>query len=176
MTTEQLANIETELHSTVLQLYKKEQTEELNEKLKTVFATYRQVHNNYSDLAKGNDEALKRGLFIQWYAITEPKYLTGIEALNEVAEENIIDLIEEKIQNKSLDTELKWMLNYYATWDYVFDRFKNRKGLADLIENRSDGLLEGLVIDKEAMNKRGQMGAYWNSLNLFTNAETRASH
>lgn len=164
MTTEQLANIETELHSTVLQLYKKEQTEELNEKLKTVFATYRQVHNNYSDLAKGNDEALKRGLFIQWYAITEPKYLTGIEALNEVAEENIIDLIEEKIQNKSLDTELKWMLNYYATWDYAFDRFKNRKGLADLIENRSDGLLEGLVIDKEAMSKRGQMGAYWNSL------------
>jgi hypothetical protein len=175
MTTEELASTETELYSTVLELYKKKQTEELNEKLKTVFALYRQVHNHYSDLAKGNDEALKRGLFIQWYAITEPNYLTGIKELDEVAEENIVDLIEEKIQNKSLDTELKWMLNYYATWDYVFDRFKNRKGLAELIVNRTDRLPEGLVIDKEAMNKRGQMGTYWNSLNHFTNSETNAS-
>ena len=163
MTTEQLANTETELYSTVLDLYKKEQKEELNEKLKTVFAAYRQVHKHYSDLAKENDEALKRGLFIQWYAITEPEYLTGTEELDEEAEENIIDLIEEKIQNNSLDSEIKWMLNYYATWDYVFDRFKNRKGLAELIANRTDGLPLGIVINKAAMKQRGQMGRYWNS-------------
>ncbi len=175
MTTEQLANTETELYSTVLDLYEKGQREELTEELKTVFAAYRQVHKHYSDLAKEDDEALKRGLFIQWYAITEPGYLTGILELDEEAEQNIIDLVEEKIQNNSLDTELKWMLNYYATWDYVFDRFKNRKGLAELIANRTDGLPLGLVIDKVAMKQRGQMGTYWNSLNHFTNTETNAS-
>ncbi len=175
MTIEQLAKTETELYSIVLDLYKMEQTEELKKKLKTVFASYRQVHRQYSDLAKEKDEALKRGLFIQWYAITEPNYLTGIEQLDEDAENNIIDIIEHKIQSNSLDSELKWMLNYYATWDYVFDKFKNRKGLAELIANRTNGLPIGLVIDKVAMNKRGQMGMYWNSLNHFTNTETNAS-
>src|SRR6476469_8561694 len=108
MTIEKLANAESELCSTVLDLYKKELTEELNEQLKLVFASYRQVHKHYSDLAKENDEALKRGLFIQWYAFTEPNYLTGIEELDKESEENIIDLIEEKIQSNSLDAELKW--------------------------------------------------------------------
>ena len=175
MTIEQLAKKETELYSTVLDLYEKEQTEEHKEKLRAVYAAYKQVHKNYSELANEHDEALKRGLFIQWYAITEPNYLTGIEELDEIAEMRIIDIIEEKIQNNSLDTELTWMLNYYATWDFVFDRFKNRKGLEELIANRTDGLPTGLVIDKASMNKRGQMGTYWNSLNHFTNTKTNAS-
>lgn len=169
MTVEQLAKTETELYAIVLNLYKREQTEEHNEKLRIVFASYRQIHKQYSDLAKEQDEALKRGLFIQWYATTEPSYLTGIEQLDEEAENNIIDIVEDKIQSNSLDSELKWMLDYYATWDYVFDRFKNRKGLAELIANSKDGLPIGLVIDKDAMIKRGQMGTYWNSLNHFTN-------
>jgi len=175
MTIEQLAKTETELYSNVLDLCRMEQTEEHNEKLKTVFASYRVIHKQYSVLAKEQDEALKRGLFIQWYAITEPNYLTGIEQLDAEAEKKIIDFLEDKIQSNSLDSELKWMLNYYANWDYVFDRFKNRKGLAELITNSTDGLPIGLVIDKVAMNKRGQMGMYWNSLNHFTNTEINGS-
>jgi hypothetical protein len=175
MTTEQLGNTETELYSIVLELYQLGQSDETNERLKTVFTSYKQVHKSYSGIAKEDDEALKRGLFIQWYAWTEPNYLTGIGILDEKAEENIIDLIEKKIQNNSLDTELKWMLNYYATWDFAFDRFKNRKGLTVLIANNTDGLPFRLIIDKIAMNKRGQMGTYWNSLNHFSNTETNAS-
>ena len=175
MTTEQLAHTETELHSTVIEIYQKEQTDELNERISAVFASYKQVHKNYSDISKEDDEALKRGLFIQWYACTEPSYLTGIGELDEEAEQNIIDLVENKIQNNSLDTEIKWMLNYYATWEFVFDRFKNSKGLAELIANKTDELPLGLVIDKAAMNKRGQMGTYWKSLNYFMNTETNAS-
>ena len=169
MTIEQIANLETELYSTVLDLYKKGPTGELTERLKTVFDSYKQVHEHYSGLAKEQDEALKRGLFIQWYAMTEPSYLTGIGELNEEAEKNIIKLVEDKIQNNALDNELKWMLNYYANWDFVFERFKISKGLVELIANRTDDLPVGLIIDKIAMNKRGQMGAYWNSLNHFTN-------
>ena len=148
-----------------------EKKEKLNEELKTVFVSYRQVHKQYSVLAKEQDEALKRGLFIQWYAITEPNYLTGIEQLDEEAEQSIIAIVEDKIQSNSLDSELRWMLNYYATWDHVFDRFNNRKGLVEFIVNRTDGLPHDLVIDKVAMNKRGQMGIYWNSLNHFTKTE-----
>ncbi len=165
MTLEQLANTENEIYSTVLDLYKMEKSDELNVNLKILFASYKQVHKNYSDLAKQNDEALKRGLFIQWYAIMEPGYLTGIQELGEEAEENIINLVEEKIQNNSLDNELSWMLNYYANWEFVFNRFKNRKGIEKLIANKIEGLTIGFVIDNETMNKRGQMGRYWNSIN-----------
>ncbi|RYE27362.1 MAG: hypothetical protein EOP48_34510 [Sphingobacteriales bacterium] len=175
MTLEQLAIKENELYSLVLDLYKREQTEELAEKLKTVYASCKQVHTHYSVMAKQQDEALKRGLFIQWYACTEPNYITGIEKLDEEAERNIIDLIEEKIQNNNLDNELEWMLNYYANWDYVFEKFKNRKGFIELIANRTDDFPIGLVIDKEEMNQRGQMGMYWNSLNHFAGTEKNAS-
>lgn len=164
MTIEKLANTETELYLIVLDLYKIEQTDELNKKIKTVFASYRQVHKHYSDLAKENDEALKRGLFIQWYDCVEPNCITGIDELDEESEENIIDLVEEKIQSNSLDAELKWMVNYYATWDFVFDKFKNRKGLGELNSHSTDGFPLGLVIDRKKMKQRGQMGTYWNSL------------
>lgn len=175
MTIEQIAKTEMELYSTVLDLSEMEQTDELNKRLESVFASYKTVHQDYSVLAEQEDEALKRGLFIQWYAITEPSYLTGIGELDENAEKTIIDLVEDKIINNALDCELRWMLNYYANWDFVFDRFKNRKGLAQLIANRTDALPKGLTIDKAAMNERGQMGTYWNSLNHFNKPETNAS-
>jgi hypothetical protein len=94
--------------------------------------------------------------------------LDHLKELDEVAERSIIDFVENKIQNNLLDSEIKWMLNYYANWDFVFDRFNNRKGLAELIVNKTDGLPFGLVLDKVAMSKRGQMGIYWNSLNHFS--------
>ena len=167
MTIEQLANAEMELHSTVLDIYSAKQSEELNERLKTVFALYRQVHISYALLAKEQDEALKRGLFIQWYSMTEPSYISGIDQLDEEAEHNIIDALEEKIQNNTLDSELNWMLNYYANWDFVFERFNNRKGLVEFISHKTDRLPPGLEIDKADMKKRGQMGDYWNSLDHF---------
>ncbi|WP_125932418.1 hypothetical protein [Hymenobacter glacialis] len=163
MTTEELTKIENELYSAVIEIYNQEQTSELNNRLMDIFISYRQVHIDYSDLSKQNDEALKRGLFIQWYALTEPSYLTGIENIDQDAEAIIIDTIEERICNNTLDKELKWMLNYYATWDFVFDRFKNRKGLAQVLANKTDYLFPTKV-DRESMKKRGQMGRYWNSL------------
>lgn len=175
MTIEQLARTEMELYSTVLDLNEMEQTDELNKRLQSVFASYKTVHQKYSVLAKQEDEALKRGLFIQWYAFTEPSYLTGIGELDENAEQIIIDIVEEKINNKSLDYELKWMLDYYANWDFVFERFKNQKGLAELIVNSPDALPKGLTINKVAMNERGQMGTYWNSLSHFNIPEKNAS-
>lgn len=40
----------------------------------------------------------------------------------------------------------------------------------ELTANSTHGLPIGLVIDKVVMNKRGQMGIYWNSVNHFTSA------
>jgi hypothetical protein len=166
MTTEQLAKTEKELFSTVLDIYHKKQTLENEQRLKSVFDSYKNVHRQYAALADKDVEALKRGLFIIWYSIAEPPYLTGISELDEDAGQSIIDLIEEIIKNKALDNELKWMLNYYANWDFAFDRFKNHKGLTELFANKTDKYFP-IKIDRIAMEKRGQMGIYWNSLNRF---------
>ena len=40
--------------------------------VKGIFDAYKQVHSDYADLAQENHEALKRGLFLQWYALVEP--------------------------------------------------------------------------------------------------------
>lgn len=161
-----LAETEFHLLLAAIDIYRQPQSSELNEKLNAIFVSYKKVHQHYADLANENDEALKRGLFIQWYSFVEPNYLTGISELNENAQEQIIKLIENKIQNNSLDNELKWMLNYYANWDWVFDRFKNHVGLSNFIANRTDDLFP-LSIDRIEMEKRGQMGNYWNSLTRF---------
>ena len=163
MTIDQLTKFENELYLTVVEIYNKEQTTELNEELKTIFASYKQVHKNYADLSNNDYEALKRGLFIQWYACIEPSYFTGIAEIDQEAEKNIIDNIEKHIQNKTLDVELKWMLNYFASWDFVFARFSTRKGLVELIANRTEEFFP-TKIDNEAMSTRGQMGKYWNSI------------
>lgn len=158
MTIEELTKIEVELYSAVLDILEKNETD----KLEFIYDSYKNVHLYYSELAKDNDEALKRGLFIQWYALTEPSYLTGIGLLDDIAEEKIIDLIERKIQKKDIDLELNWMLNYYANWEFVFEKFSSHQALIRFILNRKD---TELIFDKVDMSKRGQMGEYWNSLN-----------
>jgi hypothetical protein len=170
MNIEELAETEFHLLLATIDIYHQPLSAELDEKLNAIFASYQKVHQQYSDWANENDEALKRGLFIQWYALTEPNYLTGIGNLNENAQEQIIGIIEKKIQNNSLDDELKWMLNYYANWGWVFERFKKYDGLSHIIANRTENLFPH-AIDRNEMKKRGQMGSYWNSLTRFKKME-----
>lgn len=129
-----------------------------------VFDAYRQVHYAYAVEAENDIEFLKRGLFIQWYAMSEPSCFTGINELDNDAEERIIQKVESLILNDKLDNELKWMLKYYSTWDHVFERFINKyKGLRDWIQNESEIDLPD-NIDRDDMSRRGQMGKYWNSV------------
>jgi len=166
MILEKLTQTEDYLHSIVLDLYYQIQTEDMDKKLSEVFTSYKQVHLQYSLLAEDDSEALKRGLFIQWYALTEPNYLSGINEVDEQAELRIISLIDERIGNSTLDSELHWMLNYYATWDFVFQKFPEFSNLKEFVERAKPNRLPE-KIERQAMDKRGQMGKYWNSLNVF---------
>ena len=157
MTIEKLAKKEIELYSKVTVIYEND----IKDGLVDIYNSYKEIHRHYSKLAKDDDEALKRGLFIQWYALTEPSYATGIGLIDEIAEIKIIDLIENKIQKNDIDSELNWMLNYYANWDFVFEKFESYQALTEFILNRKDA---ELIFDKVDMSKRGQMGEYWNSL------------
>ncbi|MDH5599204.1 MAG: hypothetical protein OEY34_08765 [Cyclobacteriaceae bacterium] len=161
----ELTHKENQLSKKVLELYNQRQTTEKEEKLQNIFDAYRQVHQQYAEQAEKDNEALKRGLFIQWYALVEPNHLTGINDIDEQAEEKIIQILNQKIENNELDDELDWMLNYYMRKDWVFDRFNGYKGIVKTMANKNYNLPES--IDNISMAKRGQMGMYWNSLTRF---------
>jgi len=139
--------------------------DQLNDK--GVYDKYKQVHRLYADNSGKDLESLKRGLFIQWYYLCEPPYLTGINELDENAERKIIEQLDYLITADKLDFELKWMLKYYYNWDYVFERFKKYKGLQDWIKNQMGSELPD-TIDRNEMQQRGRMGRYWNSLNRYS--------
>src|SRR4051794_23073956 len=97
MTLQELANKEDDLHSKVIDLYYQPQTIDISKQLNEVFNEYKKVHLRYADLSSGDIEALKRGLFIQWYALAEPSYMTGISDLYEIAEDKVIQSLNQLI-------------------------------------------------------------------------------
>jgi hypothetical protein len=121
------------------------------------------IHKKYAELSAENIEALKRGLFISWFAVSEPTFLTGIDNLEENAQEKIVKEINERMKNQTIDFELNWMLSYYKTWDYAFKKFKKYEHFYAKIKSNEE--IEMPKIDKQKMENRGQMGIYWNSLN-----------
>lgn len=161
-----LTKRENELHSIILGLRGTMEERSAQLRDKGVFDAYRQIHSSYADQADKDLEHLKRGLFIQWYSMTEPSCFTGIHELDNNAERKIIEQVDNLIKRDKVDTELSWMLKYYLTWDYVFERFKEYHGLQHWIENDTETELP-TKIDKDEMSTRGQMGKYWNSLYHF---------
>ncbi|KQC31494.1 hypothetical protein [Flagellimonas eckloniae] len=127
---------------------------------------YREIHQEYSRLAKKNLEALKRGLFIMWYALTEPVWLSGMGELDSEAELRIIKLIDRRLKRDVTDYELDWMLDYYSDWDYAFEKFSAYKNLQNRLKRKSKTELPD-EIDVKEMERRGRMGLYWNSLTNF---------
>src|SRR4051812_46508959 len=169
MTLQELENKENELYSKVIDLSHRTRTEETDRYLREIFVEYKKVHHRYANLSHNEIEALKRGLFIQWYAITEPSYLTGISDLDENAQNELIEVLYEFVQVNKIDFELIWMLNYYSNWGWTFQIHKSFKGFDRTIVNEQNNKLPE-IIDREAMKHRGQMGKYWNSLTIFKKA------
>ena len=166
MTLQDLAYKEMDLHSKTIDLYHQPYSYDTENKLSEIYLEYKKIHESYADLSSFDIEALKRGLFIQWFALSEPSYLTGIADLDENVEAKIIEDLKNIIETKKIDDELIWMLNYYARWDWIFERISSFKGFDKTIVNEQNDNLPQ-TIDREKMKQRGQMGKYWNSLTRF---------
>jgi len=166
MNIEDLANQELELLNQTLELVGT--IEEKNDKVVYfgIGTKYQRIHEEYSRLANSELEALKRGLFIMWYALTEPSCYTGIVILNSEAENRLLKVLDRRLKRDITDYELDWMLDYYSNWDFVFERFIEFKHLQDRLK-RSEKIDLPNQINREEMSQRGQMGRYWNSLNRF---------
>ena len=157
MTLTDLENKETELYNLTINLYNRKGSSN-SKTLDEIYTEYKNVHKEYAKMSDKDIESLKRGLFIQWYSITEPNYLTGISELDEKSELKIILELKNWIDKNKTDNELNCMLNYYMEWDYVFEKFKN------IMEFKKTENLVNLSNIKLKMIDRGQMGIYWNSI------------
>ena len=160
MTLQELADKEDNLYSKVIELSNQPQNGTTNTKLNEIFLEYKRIHKQYADISSHNMEALKRGLFIQWYSLLEPKYLTGISELDKNAEEKIVHVMNELIEAGEVDCELVWMLNHYSNWGWAL------QGLSDKFVSQKNYPWPNNMT-REEMKLRGQMGIYLNSLAVY---------
>ena len=116
-----------------------------------------------------NLEALKRALFLQWYAAIEPSAFTGIpetaplgtdEGLRGEAESQVLGEVDRRVREGQLDNELHWMLPlYYSIQEWYFDTREGLGGaqLPICQRNRQD---EWTRQDPSGLEGRGQMSEY----------------
>jgi len=172
MTLQELAHKENVLHSETIDIANRPQTDDSVKRLERIHLEYRQIHQCYAELSQRQTEAFKRALFIQWHGLTEPYWLTGINGLNENAENEILNLLNQIIQLDKYDYEIIWMLNYYwSIGDWTFTRLKAFKPFDQKVINEKNNKLPE-TIDRQEMELRGQMGVYWNSLAHFSKSQT----
>jgi hypothetical protein len=138
-----------------------------------IFDSYREIHEEYYTLCNTTIdqvtqiEALKRLAFLNWYSILEPGFLTGVEDLDQATIFKSYTILDEYIKEKRIDDELKWMLSYYSSWDYIILLFCENKldSLTAFVKNVDTSILHfpKYKLPKGTMDNRGQMGLYWAS-------------
>ena len=132
---------------------------------------YETIHNEYLNIYKqSNDEfirleVLKRLIFLNWYYVLEPDFLTGIKKLDSVTMFNSYEILNNYIKKKKLDDELTWMLKFYSSREYlIFEYSKDKLNeLTSFVEAVDTSKLNypEKQLAKGTMDNRGQMGIYW---------------
>ena len=136
-------------------------------KLGGVFVAYEQVHKEYVGLAEqaGDLEALKRAIFLQWYAVSEPCCFTGLSELGEDVQKRALELLDQSVRRSQLDDEFRWMLaHYYNVSDYYLDRLEGFEALKEISRTTPGDLWLHAASPRSSLDGRGQMGAYWRSI------------
>lgn len=133
-----------------------------------IFNRYRCVYNAYVDLAlQGDLEALKRALFLCWFEVVEPSFLTGIAELDGDRSWRVLEYLEVLASTNKLDKELRWMLPYYyAVADYYFDSVLENSlpALRRFLDENKDTSLPCEELLSTTLDCRGQMADYWLSM------------
>ena len=139
-----------------------------------VFAAYDEIYASYLTAyqatmeATEKLEALKRLVFLSWYGLLEPSFISGIGALSEAGIRTTYVWLDEHLRRQELDVELHWMLSFYASWEYLLPPFSEPQlpALAAFISgvDPTVGHVPTHPWPWLAMDNRGQMGLYWQSI------------
>jgi hypothetical protein len=171
-----LSDHEHQLYSYVSSLQGTMEHKEQHLRENGIFAAYRQLHARYltafhdSTDNSSKLELLKRLLFINWYYLAEPSCFTGINDLDETVILATYSIIDEYLRYDKLDAELRWMLAYYATWDYSILAFIDYKLAVLTAYIKEHDTISSAIpyqqLPKHSMDYRGQMGRYWQSVGI----------
>ena len=144
-----------------------------------IFAEYQSIYKGYLDLYHriiNEDtrlEILKRLIFLNWYVKVEPSCYTGIDDLETTAVFETYSILDQYLIDKELDTEFKWMLSFYSSWDYTILTFaENKLEALTLFVKAVDTSISSFPknqLPKGMMDNRGQMGIYWISMSVEMN-------
>ncbi|QPH40074.1 hypothetical protein [Pedobacter endophyticus] len=150
----------------------------LTEKLSAegIFEQYRNIHKSYLELYSRIDEEtikleiLKRLIFLNWYALVEPSCYTGIEDLDNATASESYSILDQYLIDGKIDSEFKWMLSFYSSWDYTILPFSENKleALTAFVKGVDTSILScpKNQLPKGVMDNRGQMGIYWISMSV----------
>lgn len=129
-----------------------------------VYDAWRMIFEQYVFLAReGDEEALKRALFLAWYEQAEPDWLTGVKDLDGRLIEEIFHRTNTFAEKDELDTELCWMLPwYYHVAPWYLDPFDDLEALKRISRGRWDAYRERCA--ESSFEGRGQLGLYWRSV------------
>lgn len=134
-----------------------------SERLYEVNPRYTEIYLNYTRLfsSEKNIEALKRAIFIQWFAVSEPSELTGIGNLDQSEQgENLFQLTK-LIATEKIDHEFSLMfLHYHSVSSWYF---KSYYDFTEEIQFLSE-INNAEYKPNYELDFRGQMGNYWKSL------------
>ena len=128
-----------------------------------VFRDYARVHSAYSALAAGGSiEALKRALFLQWFAVSEPSCFSGLGEVEPESERRVFELLDSLAANGLPDPELRWMLPYYyRNTDFHFDSQPGLPMLRRWLQDHKRVPFRDEYFHDPALGGRGQMSDYW---------------
>jgi hypothetical protein len=135
-----------------------------------VFAEYCSIHRDYvaclSDALSGM-EALKRALFIQWIALTEPSCFTGIRGLDLDwdSQKRVLEVLDAVLRDDRADSELTMMLDWYIRIaDWYFEKLNGYPAISRFVGQPLETPLP--TPRRTQFEDRGAMGEYWRSLNF----------
>jgi hypothetical protein len=141
-----------------------------------VFAAYDELYAQYlaacQRAAEGplKLELLKRLAFLSWYSLLEPSFLTGIGALTTEDIFATYELLDAYLRDQQPDHELHWMLSFYSSWDYLLLHFAEpRLPTLTAFVKAVDSTVYHVPerqLPPHAMDNRGQMGIYWQSMRV----------
>jgi hypothetical protein len=141
-----------------------------------VFKQYRHIHAQYVRLGRFHrnrpirNEALKRALFLSWYAEVEPAPFSGLADLDEDQITEACFRLNTLLEKGWMSDELVWMLQHYARWEWVLLQYTENKIIPltqwlKAMDVHRDPLPRG-SLPPGSMQGRGLMGLYFAGLGL----------
>jgi hypothetical protein len=136
-----------------------------------IYAEYPAIFGAYLELVRfGGDpattlEALKRAVFLAWYAFKEPSIESGISELPESSVRDVMQALDAALASGRADEEFRRMLaRYHAEFGYAFEHFGPVRALESFIEGVPPDAMRTTVSPGGRFDRRGQLGIYWKNV------------